>query len=266
VDKAYRIGDVTVLPTHLDVPGVGTLIVNAYVLHGEQPVLVDTGLASDGPDFVAALSAAVDPADLRWIWLTHDDADHTGNIQRLMELAPNAKLATHGIAAIRMSTWWPLPLDRVHAIALGDRLDIGDRTLRAIRPPTFDNPMSTGIVDERTGSLFSVDAFGAVLPSAVQDVAELADEELVGGMTAWTTLDSPWAHIVDRSRFAEKLNEVRKLASTCVFSSHLPAVTGRIEDLLKIVASVPDAEPFVAPNAEAFAQIAAALHGRTSGG
>ena len=144
---------------------------------------------------------------------------------------------------------------------LGDRLDVGDRTLRAFRPPTFDNPMSTGIVDESTGALFSVDAFGAVLPSAVRDVGELAEEELVGGMTAWTALDSPWAHLVDRSRFAESLDEVRKLGSTSVFSNHLPAVTGRIEDLLKIVAAVPDAEPFVAPNAEQFAQIAAAMHG-----
>src|SRR5512144_3207964 len=159
MDEAYRVGDVTVLPTHLDVPGVGTLIVNSYVLHSQQPVLIDSGLASDGPDFITALSAAVELADLRWIWLTHDDADHTGNIQRVMELAPQARLATHGIAAIRMKTWWPLPLDRVHAITLGDRLDVGDRTLRAIRPPTFDNPMSTGIVDESTGSLFSVDAF-----------------------------------------------------------------------------------------------------------
>jgi glyoxylase-like metal-dependent hydrolase (beta-lactamase superfamily II) len=260
MDEAYRVGDVTVLPTHLDVPGVGTLVVNSYVLHAQQPMLIDTGLASDGPDFIAALSAAVDPADLRWIWLTHDDADHTGNIQPVMELAPQARLATHGIAAIRMTTWWPLPLDRVHAITLGDRLDVGDRTLRAIRPPTFDNPMSTGIVDESTGSLFSVDAFGAVLPSAVRDFGELAEEELVGGMTAWTALDSPWAHLVDRSRFAESLDEVRKLGSTSVFSSHLPAVRGRIEDLLKIVASVPDADPFVAPNAEQFAQIAAAMH------
>jgi len=259
MDDAYRVGDVTVLPTHLDIPGVGTLIVNSYVLHAQQPVLIDTGLAFDGPDFMAALSAAVDLADLRWIWLTHDDADHTGNIQQVMDLAPQARLATHGIAAIRMMTWWPISLDRVHALSLGDRLDVGDRMLRAIRPPTFDNPMSTGIVDESTGALFSVDAFGAVLPSAVRDVGELAEEELVGGMTAWTALDSPWAHLVDRSCFAQSLDEVRKLATTSVFSSHLPAVTGRIEDLLKIVASVPDADPFVAPNADEFAQIAAAL-------
>jgi hypothetical protein len=104
-----------------------------------------------------------------------------------MALAPRARLATHGLGALRLSTMWPLPLDRVHALALGDRLDVGDRTLVAVRPPTFDNPMSTGIFDERTSTLFSVDAFGAILPSAAADIDDIAADELVGGMVAWTT-------------------------------------------------------------------------------
>src|SRR4051812_46537766 len=135
--------DVHVLPTDLVVPGVGTIPVYSYVLLSREPVLIDTGLGIDSPAFVDALRSVIDPAELRWIWLTHDDSDHTGSLQTLMELAPNAKLATHGLGALRMSTWFPLPLDRVHALALGDQLDVGDRTLRAVRPPTFDNPMTT---------------------------------------------------------------------------------------------------------------------------
>jgi flavorubredoxin len=71
-------------------------------------VLIDTGIGLDGDDFIAAVSSIVDPERLRWVWLTHDDADHTGSIQRIMELAPNAKLVTHGFSALRMGTWWPV--------------------------------------------------------------------------------------------------------------------------------------------------------------
>lgn len=260
MDRPYRAGeDVDVLPTHLDVPGVGTLVVNCFVLHAEEPVLVDTGLGVDGEDFIEALGSVIDPAELRWIWLTHDDADHTGNVQRVMELAPQAKLATHALGALRMSTWWPAPLDRVHALAVGDRLDVGDRTLEAVQPPTFDNPTSTGILDRSTRTLFSVDTFGAILPTYVERLDDVAEADLTGGMIAWATFDVPWVHLVDRARFDERLDAVRDMGLERVLSNHIPAAIGRVEQLLKVVSSVPDADPFVPPGADAFQQIVSQL-------
>lgn len=261
MDAAYRpTGDVHVLPTSLAVPGVGNIIINSYVLLAEQPVLVDAGIAADGDDFLDALRAVVDPAELRWIWLTHDDTDHTGNLGRVMELAPAARLVTHGLAALRMATWWPVPLDRVHAIRPGDRLDVGDRHLRAVRPPVYDNPMTAGLLDERSGALFSVDAFGAILPSTPQDAGDVPEGELLAGMTAWATFDSPWAHLVDRHRFGRTLDEVRSLAPTTILSSHLPAAGGAsLDGLLKVLEALPDAEPFVAPDLDAFAAIVAGI-------
>jgi hypothetical protein len=50
----HRIGDVTVLNDIIEVPGLGFLPVNAYVLHAEQPVVVDTGLSTADKDFVSA--------------------------------------------------------------------------------------------------------------------------------------------------------------------------------------------------------------------
>ena len=38
----HRIGDVTVLNDYIEIPGLGFLPVNAYVLHAEQPVVIDT--------------------------------------------------------------------------------------------------------------------------------------------------------------------------------------------------------------------------------
>lgn len=259
MDSVIRNGDVSVLPTHLDIPGAGTLVFNSYVIHAKQPMLVDTGLGFERDGFVEALRSVIEPADLRWIWLTHDDSDHAGNLQTIMELAPQAQLVTHALGALRISTWWPIPLERVHAIALGDRVDIGDRSLRAVRPPTFDNPMSTGIFDERTRTLFSVDAFGAILPRAVANIDDLTAEELTGAMMAWATFDSPWLHYSDRARFGQVTDALRGLDPSCIFSSHLPAATGRLDAFLDVLEAVPDAEPFVPPGADAFRQIVAAL-------
>ena len=261
MDAPYQAApDVHVLPANLPLPGIGVLPINAYVLLAEEPVLIDTGLAIDSDQFLAAVESVVPLRDLRWIWLTHDDADHTGNIQRVMEAAPDARLATHGFAALRMSTWWPVPLDRVHAIRPGDRLPVGDRTLRAVPPPLFDNPMSIGLLDEATGNLFSVDSFGALLPEPTQVAAEVPHEALAIGMAAWAASDSPWAHIVDRPRFSQVLDGVRKLQPARILSSHLPAASGTsLERFIDVLETVPDAAPAVPPSYEEFGHMLQAM-------
>lgn len=261
MDAPYQAApDVHVFPANVPLPGVGVLPINAYLLMAQEPVLVDTGIGVDGDDFIAAVSSYVDPGELKWIWLTHDDADHTGSIQRVMELAPNATLVTHGFSALRMSTWWPVPMDRVHAIRPGDEIHVGDRSLRAVTPPLFDNPMSTGFVDQSTGALFSVDAFGAIIPEATQDASEIPPEALAGGMLGWAASDSPWAHVVDRNLFNKVLQRVRDLQPTRIFSSHLPAASGTsLEEFLTLLERVPDAEPDVPPDSEQFAQMIAAM-------
>ncbi|HEX2064089.1 MAG TPA: MBL fold metallo-hydrolase [Acidimicrobiales bacterium] len=261
MDAPYQAAaDVHVLPTTAALPGIGVLPVNAYVLLAEEPVLIDSGLGADGEQFIDALTSIVDPGALRWVWLTHDDADHTGNIRRVFEVAPQARLATHAFSALRMASWWPVPLDRVHAIRPGDRLPVGDRTLRAVPPPLYDNPMSTGLIDEATGAFFSVDSFGALLPEPTQDAAEVPRDALAGGMRAWATSDSPWAHLLDRQLFGRVLDGVRRFQPSCILSSHLPAANGTsLEHFLEVLESVPDAEPAVAPSHEEFTHLLAAM-------
>ncbi|MDQ3680143.1 MAG: hypothetical protein M3378_06300 [Actinomycetota bacterium] len=153
-----------------------------------------------------------------------------------------------------------VPFDRVHAIRAGDRLPVGDRTLLAVPPPLYDSPLSIGLLDEATGSFFSVDSFGALLPEATEDAAQVPHDALAGGMLAWALADSPWAHLVDRQRFGQVLEGVRRLQPAHIFSSHLPAASGTsLERFLEVMESVPDAEPAVAPNHEEFGYMLAAM-------
>jgi len=66
--RSYRIRpDVTILNDYAEVPGIGFLPVNAFVVHAAQPVVIDTGLGLPDRDFVASLAEVIDPADVRWI-------------------------------------------------------------------------------------------------------------------------------------------------------------------------------------------------------
>jgi flavorubredoxin len=135
--EIHRIGpDASVLNDQLAVPGVGFLAINAFVLKATEPVVVDTGLSLPDRGFMDALGTVVDPSDVRWIWLTHPDRDHTGSLFELLDAAPRAKVITTFIGVGIMSTERPLPLDRVYLLNPGQSLDVGDRTLHARRCST----------------------------------------------------------------------------------------------------------------------------------
>src|SRR3712207_5033118 len=155
MEKHRVLPDVTVLSDHAEVPGLGFLPVNTFVVHAAQPVVVDTGLSTPDKEFVSELSEVIDPADVRWIWITHPDRDHTGGLWDLIAAAPQARLVTTFLGLGIMSCEWAVPLDRVHLLNPGQRLDVGDRTLTGYRPPLFDSPATVGLQDDRTGVLLS---------------------------------------------------------------------------------------------------------------
>jgi flavorubredoxin len=140
-------------------------------------------------------------------------------------------------------------MDRVHLINPGQSVTVGDRRLTAVKPPVYDNPITTGFVDDRTGILFSSDCFGGLLTDVPQDAADLDTEALRAGQVRWATVDSPWLHGVDRDAFGRSLDAVRTLEPKMVCSSHLPPAPGTLLDLcLESLALARDAEPFVGPD------------------
>jgi flavorubredoxin len=256
VDKTHKVTpDIEVLPVHFPIPGAGFLPVNAFVIKAKEPVLVDTGMGIESEGFMKALESIIDPHDLKWVWLTHDDADHTGNIQKVLDVAPGARLAANSLATLRMSTAWRVPMDRVCWLNPGDSINAGDRKLTAVRPPLFDNPTTIGIYDNKSEAFFSADFFGAIIPSPAQSADDITDVDLAQGMISWATADSPWVHMVEPGRFVKALDRIRQMAPKMVLSAHLPPAPAKTEQLLEWLARVPASPPFVTPDQTALARI-----------
>jgi flavorubredoxin len=248
--------DIEVLTSNFPIPGFGLVPINAFVIKGSEPVLVDTGAAVHSKAFMPALRSVIDPADLKWLWLTHTDFDHIGSLHQLLAENPKLRVITTFLGVGIMSLFDPLPMDRVYLLNPGEKITVGNRTLTALRPPAFDNPSTTGFYDDKSGVLFSSDCFGALLSAVPQNAADLSDADLRDGQVFWATVDSPWLHKVDVGAFAKELDGIRRMEPKMVLSSHLPAAPGHMtERLLASLAVVPKAQPFVGPNQAALEQM-----------
>jgi flavorubredoxin len=255
--SSYQAGaDVDVLTTSADIPGFGSIAINAFVLHGREPVLVDTGAVVDRDEFMEALRAVIDPAALKYIWLTHTDFDHIGALPLLLAENTDLRVITTFLGVGIMGLTDPLPLDRVNFVNPGETIAVGDRSLTAVKPPVFDNACTTGFYDGTSGALFTSDCFGALLSAVPENAADLTEDELRQGQVFWATVDSPWLHSVDESAFLAELGRLRTIEPRIVLSSHLPPAPGDMFDtMLASLAAVPAAERFVGPDQAALDQM-----------
>jgi len=248
--------EIDVIASEIPIPGFGLIPVNAFVFKGAEPMLVDTHAFVETDEFMTTLRSVIDPAELRWIWLSHTDFDHIGSLGRLLDENPDVRLITTFLGTGIMSTFAPLPMDRLYFLNQGEKLTVGDRTLAAYKPPLFDNPSTTAFLDESSGALFSSDFFGALLQDVPQSAADLTDDQLREGQMFWATVDSPWLSKVDDAKLAKELDAVRTMQPDVILSSHLPAAPGDLADrMLASLAAVPELAPFVGPDQAALQQM-----------
>jgi glyoxylase-like metal-dependent hydrolase (beta-lactamase superfamily II) len=258
----YGVGDgITVLPSYLPVPGMGVLPANAFLVDGPEPLLVDAGPAGAEAGFQRALAEVVDLASLRWLWLTHTDPDHIGSLRWLLDAAPHLRVVTTYLAVGKLGLTGPLPMDRLLWVNPGTSVELNGRVLHALRPPSFDAPETTALYDTRSHTLFSADAFGALLQRPALDAGQLGVVDLAEGMQLWTTIDSPWLTHVDRDRFRGSLEDLRVLGARRVLSAHLPPAHDLVDRLLDILSTVPGATPWLGPDQAALDQLLAAVGG-----
>jgi flavorubredoxin len=205
-------------------PAPVNVYINSLVIRGAQPVIVDTGTPANRAQWMEDVFSIVEPADVRWIFISHDDVDHTGNLAEVLDACPNATLAFNWFMTERLTCAFDLPLHRMRWVDEGDSIDAGDRTFAVIRPPLYDSPSTRGLYDPVTGVYWASDCFAAPVPQPVEDVAELDAEFWTEGFEQFQRLLSPWHTLVDQSRFDDVVGKVEALGMTTLASAHAPVV------------------------------------------
>jgi flavorubredoxin len=242
----YRVADETfVVPWILEAPPVGLFCMNSLVIRGREPMIVDTGSPANRDEWLKNVWSLVDPQDVRWIFLSHDDRDHAGNLLPVLAACPNATLLTNWFSIGRMAEEWMTPLDRCRFLNDGERLEVGDRTVTAVRPPVFDNPTTRGLFDDRTGVYWSVDTFALPLSEPVEDADDVPDDDFTEGQLMGSRLVAAWHDWLDERKFNGYVDKVRSMPIEVVASCHSPAIRGaRIDRAFELLRRLPGMEPW----------------------
>jgi flavorubredoxin len=153
----------------------GGLTFNQFLVVGDEPLLIHTGMRRLFPAVLRAVETIVDPADIRWITSNHvSRPDEYGALDEWLEVAPNAS-ATHGfvgcfVCLSEMSVRPPRPL------ADGERLDLGAHVVRWIDTPHVPGPWEAGVLfDETTKTMFCGDLFARSGPASVTTTDDITD-------------------------------------------------------------------------------------------
>lgn len=233
-----------------------SVYINSAVVRAEEPVLIDTGSARNRTAWLEDTFSLVDPDDVRWVFVSHEDPDHVGNLAEVMARCPKAILVSSWALTERFTNAFEFPLARCRWLNEGDRIDAGDRQMVLVRPAAYDSPTTRGLLDTTTGVYWAADQFATPVPGGIHarevadDVAELDGEFWAGAMTMFALHAlAPWLRLVDRARFAAEVHSLADLRLQAVISGHSPTIRGaKIHEALAVLEATPSADCPPAPD------------------
>lgn len=233
--------------------------INSMVILGKEPVIVDVGTEANRRQWLDDVFSLIEPDAVRWVFISHDDHDHTGNLKEVLALCPNATLVSSWFQVERLACSFNLPLHRMRWVDDGGSFDAGDRVLAAVRPPAYDSPTTRGLFDPRTGVYWASDCFAVPVPGPADDIAELEPESWRQGLKMFQQALMPWLPLVDAVRYNAAIAKLNELDIRVIASGHSPVVRGDyVEKAIDLLYELPSAPPLELPGqAELEAMLAA---------
>ena len=243
-------------------PSGNFIAANSLVIRGSEPVIVDTGCALVRDAWAEQVFSVVEPEDVRWVFLSHDDHDHIGNLDVVLERCPHATIVANFAFVSRLAGDIELPLHRMRWVDVGESFDAGDRVLTAVRPPMFDSPATRGLFDPTTSLLWAADSFGSLLPGAVFEIDDVPEDFYATSFAALNTWNTPWIEWVDAELYAAHVHQTSTLDAQVVVSAHGPVLRGpHIDDAFRRTLALAGTTPVPQPGQELLDMLLASVLG-----
>jgi flavorubredoxin len=194
-----------------EMPGGFGFSFNQYLVIDDEPLLFHTGPRRLFP-LVREAIAHVCPVDvLRWIGLSHVEADESGAINEFLAAAPRARPVCSTVAALVSMN--DLADREPRALGDGERMTIGRKRLRWLDAPHFPHAWECGYLFEETSStLFCGDLF--TQPGA--EHSAITEGDILGPSEAFRHAMDYFSHTTQASSLADKLAATQPRTLACM--------------------------------------------------
>lgn len=229
-DDLYQIGE------HVQNQYGFEAILTYVLLNDGNPILIDCGSHIHRDSVMSQLDELLGNAVPEYLFLTHSELPHAGNITAVSQKWPKLKVIVSNVMLPYIEVLPVLPLAQITQVVPGTKIDFPSRIIEFVDALLKDQPGSHWIYDSRTGTLFTGDGFGyfneeaaieQLAETAVNGVSQLAFEQYHKIAFRFLRWIRPERLAVDlRQMFAKR--EVRVIAPI-----HGNAICGDIETHLE---------------------------------
>ena len=207
----YRIST-PVPPSATAIPGGFSF--NQYLVADDEPLLFHTGKRSTFGLTREAVATVLPVEQLRWIALSHYEADECGALGEFLAAAPRATPVCSVVAAFTsvddQAARPPRPLKD------GDALTLGEHRLRWVDAPHLPHAWECGyLFEETTGTLLCGDLF--TQPGA--DLAPLTRGDILGPSEAMRAPVDYFSHTENARALLARLAATRPRTLACMHGS-----------------------------------------------
>lgn len=171
---------------------------NAYLVMGDEPVLIDTVKAPFTGELLARISSVTDPGRIRYIISNHSEMDHSGALPGVIEAVRPEKVFASSMGVKDLAAH--LHMDReIVAVKDGEQLELAGLrfTFLETRMIHWPDSMMTYLAEDRL--LFSQDGFGMHLATGRRFADELPERMIVEeGAKYFANILLPYSNLVTR--------------------------------------------------------------------
>jgi flavorubredoxin len=209
-DGIYRIS--TPVPPNPALPGGFTF--NQFLIVDEEPLLFHTGPRKMFPVVRKAIEAVIPVSNLRYLGISHFEADECGAINEFLEVAPRAVPLCGAVA--KMVSVDDVADREAHGLGDGERLSLGTHSVCWIDTPHLPHGWDCGYLFERkTSTLFCGDLF--TQPGA--EHPPLTEGDILGPSEAMRDAMDYYAHTRNTKELIAKLTANEPTTLACMHGS-----------------------------------------------
>ena len=206
--------DIYRINTPVSIPGTPGFSFNQYLVVYDAPFLFHTGLRRLFPVVGEAIAAVMPVARLRYVALSHFEADECGAINEFLDAASNAVPVCGRVAAMTSVNDFADRLPKV--LADKEELDLGHHRIRWFDTPHVPHAWECGLaMDMTTRTFFCGDLFTQGGDGAVA----LTESDILGPSEAFRKPLDYFAHAPQTREVLESLAKHEPMTMACMHGS-----------------------------------------------